>query len=108
MGIYINPIDMTKEDWLILHGTIIPQKDAREFQWNKKTFVVCLINNGGFTAAGVMFSKKELAYFLDTFREGSSDLRPTSWFTAEKVDLDIVLNNPGWDRDRSVPEKVDP
>lgn len=64
MGIYINPKEMTKEEWLEQNGVLIPENAIRDT--DEKTFKkiwpvlpVCLVDNGPFTAAGIGFSFQE-------------------------------------------------
>lgn len=65
MGIYINPKDMTKEQWLVENGLPIPEAWIKEMTQDafKKYFgsflPVCLVDNGPFTAAGIGFSFEE-------------------------------------------------
>ena len=84
MGTYINPQDMTKEEWLILHGTeiIIPS----DKYITEDTVVVCLVNNGPFTAAAVAYDLNELNYFKEP-----GDTRPKHWYTVSVSDLDGVV-----------------
>ena len=96
MGIYINPVDMGKDEWLAIHGRYITQEAAEEFKWQTDFFVVCLVDNGGFNAAAVMFSEGELNYFLVNFKVGSKDPRPVCWYLVRKPDLDKVLEMTDW------------
>lgn len=80
MGAYINSGNMSKEDWLILHGVYF----SYLFEWSsvKKEYLpVCLVNNGAFTAAGICYSEKEFIAF------GRSDERPKKWFLVLISDL---------------------
>lgn len=75
MGIYINPSNMTKEQWLDAFAEPLSIAHLREPQpWS--WLPICHINNGPFTAAGVAFSKKEYAAFR------YPDRRPKVWFRA--------------------------
>lgn len=75
MGIYINPKDTTKEDFLrgLLDegkAKIIPHVPSAHFQTAEQCrqpedmVVVCVVDNGAFTAAGIAFDKRELAAFV--------------------------------------------
>ena len=86
MGLYINPPDQSKEDWLAnnaksMHCT--PPAKARQNLGDGETVVVCLVVNGGFTAAGVAFNDRELRDFADP-----NDQRPKVWLLVpvEKVE----------------------
>lgn len=76
MGIYINPRDMTKEDWLVANATTMQDEaPASHFRAHDKHIAVCLVNNDGFTAAAVCFSERERQVFTH-----ETDLRPKLWF----------------------------
>ena len=63
MGLYLNPMNGTKEEWLNKHGVPCtePMKSLpKEFP---QIVPVCWIDNGPFTAAGVVFSARELEAF---------------------------------------------
>ena len=95
MGIYINPKSGSKEKWLETHSkpvhgnplfvVIGGYNDLR----NKNRIPICLVDNGPFTAAAVIFSKEEAKVFA------SSDGRQKKWFvvpvTALKDDSGISL-----------------
>ena len=72
MGVYINPRDMSKEEWLAKNACQILSR-APETHREGDKIVVCLIDNGRFTAAGVAFDERELKDFA---RE---DGRPKIW-----------------------------
>lgn len=89
MGIYINPKDTSKEAWL--EDNAIgkfplqepPPWPAQDEGW----LPVALVDNGGFTAAGICFSKDEYDVF-------SSDIsgRPILWFRVPTARLNEVTN----------------
>jgi hypothetical protein len=62
VGLYVNPPNMTKEDWLIINGKHIKQPSVH---YDDGKLAVCLMNNGAFTAAGVCISDDELKVFTD-------------------------------------------
>jgi len=70
MGKYINPPDMTKEQFLEEHGTVLSQEDFlfNEFDNYEKlgAMVVAWVDNGPFTAAIICFSKREYDYVRST------------------------------------------
>jgi hypothetical protein len=61
MGMYINPRDMSKEEWLVKNGMLIPTPDVHRFE--DDDVAVCLVDNGDFSAAGIAYSERELAAF---------------------------------------------
>lgn len=81
MGLYINPPKGTKEEWLTANGNLLGAKppDAHKFG---KDLVVCLVDNGLFTAAGVCYSQRELEAFSDP-----SDGRMKFWFMVSEADI---------------------
>ena len=74
MGAYINPPNMSKEQWLSENATEVPFVD-----WDLPDghFPVVLVDNGPFTAAGIAYSKRELEEFTSP-----SDNRPKRFFIA--------------------------
>lgn len=103
MGYYVNPQDMTKEDWLSKHGTLaglqnIPgQEDVRSDYntlmmtnaMNGSAFAmpVVLVDNGPFTAAAIAYNKAEYERFLNN----GEDKRPMLVFLVDKHKLDPFL-----------------
>jgi len=81
MGIYINPVNgAIKELFLKKYGMEITLQDVKEFTDYKGEFaVVCLVNNGLFTAAAVMYNEREKQEFTRT-----SDPRPKTFFLVPK------------------------
>lgn len=80
MGLYINPPNMEKEQWLDENAT--PYGDdfekVREVARNDDLVLpVVWINNGPFTAAGIAYDERE----LNSFQNGISG-RPFRLFTA--------------------------
>lgn len=88
MGMYINPIDMSKEQWLGEHGFMIPQSEA-PYALTDKTMPVCHVDNGAFTAAGIGFCKEEIEAFSQP-----DDRRPKQWFVVHRDDLKPFLTGP--------------
>jgi hypothetical protein len=76
MGLYINPTDMTKEEFIQRHALSVTWLPP-ETNYNPKddTVAVCLVNNGGFTAAAIAYSTDEIAAFSHP-----ADQRPKAWF----------------------------
>lgn len=83
MGIYVNPEDRTKEEWLFDNGVLYTEID-----WSMVSHVepavlpVVLVNNGGFSAAAVAYSERELEAFKDP-----DDLRPKLFYLVAVEDL---------------------
>ena len=97
MGLYINPKKETKEQWCVNNATAcvgyeIPLNDAIkelgiEDKLYKELYPVCLVNNGGFTAAAVCYCSMEKERFDDP-----SDPRPRLWMFISKERLKTVLS----------------
>jgi len=85
MGCYIDPLEGTKEQFLMKHGKEVYKKD---FSWGTRPefcLPVVLVDNRQFTAAGVAYSKRELEAFTDP-----TDLRPKRYFYVALDDLKDV------------------
>ena len=80
MGYYINPPDMSKEEFLAKHGTPISAIQAEEYNFKEDKLPVCLLDNGAFTAAGIGIDAHEVQAFL----YGS---RQRYWYFVSKADL---------------------
>jgi hypothetical protein len=69
MGYYIDPPHMSKEEWLVAYGTMVnpdvpyKQRPAPKSHRDEDRVAVCLVHNGGFNAAAVAFSARELEAF---------------------------------------------
>jgi len=75
MGLYINPKNMSKEEWLIENRTNVflqPPNNLKMIPYNH--VLVCIVDNGKFTAAAVIYDGDELEAFADP-----SDNRPKIW-----------------------------
>jgi len=75
MGLYINPTEETKEEWLAVNtiqiqGIGVPDKMQVEALITsgiidfKTNFPICLIDNGLFKAAGVGYNETEIMRFM--------------------------------------------
>lgn len=86
MGCYINPPHQAKEIWLA-HNALeeLTEGQVRGRKWTEDPLVVCLVDNGAFSAAGIAFSLNELQIFL------SRDHRPKLWFLVERKKLNPYL-----------------
>lgn len=87
MGYYINPSDMTKEEWLMKHGgkpfVIPPEKHLT----SDNRVAICLVDNVGFTAAGIAYDTRELSDFA------RDDGRRKIWFLVPLEALKEVMGN---------------
>ena len=88
MGYYINPEDCTKEQWLHENGEEIPPMLAEELAAaNGSHMPVVLINNGAFTAAGIIYDTDELMAFT-----GPGDHRPKIFYSVPREKLQPFCN----------------
>jgi len=90
VGLYINLPDQEKEEWLRERGAMMLSrpKDYKSVGSTGTYWVVCLVFNSEFSAAGVCFSQQELEEFS---HEG--DRRMKQWFLVEEQDLLTVVPN---------------
>jgi len=81
MGFYINPVDgSNKEEWLAQNGTRL----GGPGEWDDvpdDCCLVCLVENGPFRAAGIVYSQQELEDWSYT-----GDYRPKQWYLITKAD----------------------
>lgn len=80
MGYYIDPKDGTKESWLHENGKLIKNSEVKEHNAGDQV-LVCLVDNGFFTAAGIAYDNRERDAFL------IPDPRPKQWYL---VDRDLL------------------
>ena len=74
MGCYVNPRNMSKEAWLECHGDLT----EGPCEITETHLPVCLVQNRGFTAAGVAFSADEVEAF------SSPDPRTKIWYKVSR------------------------
>jgi len=88
MGMYINPPNMTKEEFLKKHGERVSlavlkseyaTKSSDDYNDLDKLPVV-LVDNGLFTAAAIAFSNTELRYFIEV-----TDPRPKTYWVVSRA-----------------------
>lgn len=84
MGYYINPKDMSKEQYLEKHGVLLNSFSTWPLEDNTKTYI-CLVDNGIFTAAAICYSQNEFLAFKDTL-----DVRRKWWYSIPKQ---ILIND---------------
>ena len=85
MGYYVNPTPpMTKEQFLERNGKPMTADEAKKFDFNvnKNHLPVCLVQNPGFTAAGIAYDAHE----RDAFAR--HDHRTKEWFLVSRKDLE--------------------
>jgi hypothetical protein len=86
MGMYVDPLEGTKDAFLEERGKEITLNEAMAFDdFSGPALPVCLVDNGPFKAAGVMYNYRELTAFTDPF-----DGRPRRYFIVMKDDLKNV------------------
>lgn len=79
MGYYINPREETKEEWLAKHGKITTLAALKEWKQYHVALPVCLVDNVGFSAAGICINEQELINFSRPW-----DTRSKVWYLVEK------------------------
>jgi hypothetical protein len=79
MGIYINPIGQDKGDWLIANMDEYFDRLPNFDTVPDDSVLVCLVNNGPFTAAGVIVDDYEYRAMSQP-----SDVRPKGWFFVKR------------------------
>lgn len=84
MGFYINPKDSTKETWLKKWGLLIADQEIIDSIF-PGFHLVCLVDNGAFTAAGIAFNERE----REAFTSGLNG-RAHWWFLVADGDLIAV------------------
>ena len=104
MGFYVNPPDMDKETWLVVHG----QETTPNWPPLEGLVLVCLVDNGPFKAAGICYNESEFYEFVapDTTPEeiaaikanvesrgaafyslDSGRQRPRTWYLVRREDI---------------------
>jgi len=84
MGLYINPKNVSKEEWLKENGMSI-SCCPNHYKENNGYLYVCLVDNGPFSAAGVAYNQKE---FMEFFSQ--TDTRPKKFYAVPIVSLEEV------------------
>ena len=89
MGRYINPPRETKEDFLKKFGSLVDANTAEFFikSPERDNSLVCWVNNGPFTAAGVV---EDLEDFTSCWGN-PKDFRPKKFFLVNTDELNKVL-----------------
>jgi hypothetical protein len=83
MGYYINPRNgETKEAWLAANGKPVTVEEAKAFSApGSEQRLVCWVDNGMFTAAGIAYDDRERDAFL------YPDARPKQWYLVDVAKL---------------------
>ena len=82
MGYYINPTDMSKEQWLAGNGFKISGRDIKMNGFENirsNELPVCLVDNGPFTAAAIAYNQQEFDEFM------KPDGRGKTWYLVPRV-----------------------
>ena len=94
MGLYVNPENESKEEFLNREGELVSEGNGYshiDFDLvPNNMFIVCLVNNGYFTAGGVAYSEREFKMFDEP------DGRPKKWYIVDKDKL--AENCPEWNQ----------
>ena len=81
MGYYVNPPKESKETWLKENGTVIRQPVSYELIAEHRC-AICLMDNGPFSAAAIIYDQRELDDFGDP-----TDHRPKQWFLVNRQNV---------------------
>lgn len=93
MGVYINPSDKSKQDWLNRHATPLPGAPQSLNDVEEGYLPILLLNNGAFDALLVAYSQRE----LDAVRTPhASDMRSHRWYSALISEIDKVSDLEVW------------
>ena len=87
MGIYFDPRNVSKEEWLYFNAEKFIPASALDAQYDlirsNNQVPICLVDNGSFRAAGIAYTAFEYHRFIE-----STDDRPVSWWL---VSVDKLL-----------------
>lgn len=102
MGCYINPPSESKESFLLREGRMVGEYFVNRGVYNPPPKwedipadqrLVCLVQNAGFTAAGVVYKQSEYMAFLPT----PYDQRDRIWVLVERSKLSDVSDIDEWE-----------
>lgn len=88
MGIYVNPPGESNEQWLESHAEYLGDRYNCVPAWHlipEGKAVVCLVDNGGFKAAAIVFDRTEYGRIVE-----DQDSRPKRWYLADIEQLKTV------------------
>ncbi len=107
MGYYVDPPTGTKEEWLDFHGVEVMPGDL-SWGHSPDTVLVCLVDNGPFTAAGICYNEAEFNEFraldlthediaalnaraeargIKVFNLGTGDQRLRKWYAVPRKSI---------------------
>lgn len=92
MGYYVNPPNETKEQFLAQHGEPYQDGQTAYEAAGPDSRAVCLVGNGIFTAAAIVYDERELTEFTL-----ATDLRPKQWYVVPVAELREVSPPGKWD-----------
>jgi hypothetical protein len=81
MGYYVTPLTQPKEEWLKQHALREVASPPTWADVPTHCLVVCLVDNGMFTAAGIAVDEEELERFKQP------DKRKRRWFIVPKLKI---------------------
>ncbi len=87
MGLYINPNDSSKEQWLQSKAREVTQ-DEFKFETGTGEVPLVWVDNGPFSALGVTYSEREFKEFTR-----SDDPRPRKFYYASLADVQDVIGD---------------
>jgi len=85
VGYYLEVYGSTKKEFLDMNGELIGDYPPDKYE-RDDDLLVCLVNNGDFLAAGIVYSYEELARFNHI-----SDRRPKLWYYVNRKHLEPYL-----------------
>ncbi|HHE64886.1 MAG TPA: hypothetical protein ENL09_02580 [Bacteroidetes bacterium] len=85
MGVYVNPENMTKEEWLMKFAEGVSQPQFTLANDDEYVYL-CWMDNGAFTALAVIDDDRELAGFAH------NDGRPKLWYKSKVADVNKVAS----------------
>ena len=88
MGMYINPSNCSKEQFLVDYGIETTMEEVRDFDYMTASInlPVLLVDNDPFTAAAVAYDANERDSFLHGILNGR-DRRPVKYYLVPKAAL---------------------
>jgi hypothetical protein len=81
MSYYVNPANQSKETWLANNGRSVPFAECRI---TEEELPVCLVQNPGYTAAGIADDEGRIRHF------SQFDGREKQWFMVKRTKLQEV------------------
>lgn len=88
MGYYINPKTESKEAFIYREGEKIEFQDVIDASFDEDNMIVCLVDNGAFTAGLICYCEAELEYIQRTIM---TETRPITFWKIEAKKLQTFL-----------------